>query len=74
MTTSYEYAEEYSDYGVYKIELENEKDLNILDFNSKSEVRKLGWPDVLLRKIQAGENDLNSIAYDMYILAFGTGG
>ena len=72
LTTSYEYAKEYSDYGVYKIELSNEKNLNILDFNNSAEVNKLKWPKIVVDKIREGKNDLNSIAYDMYILAFGT--
>ena len=73
LTTSYQYAENYADYGVYKIELTNEKDLNILDFNDNNEVARLNWPKVLVDKIKDGKNDLNSIAYDLHILAFNTG-
>ena len=72
LTTSYKYAEDYSDYGVYKIELANQRDLNILDFNNKKEVQKLGWPEVLVDKIIKGRNDLNSLAYDLYLLANGS--
>lgn len=71
LTTSYKYAEDYSDYGVYKIELANQKDLNILDFNNEKEVQKLCWPEVLVDKIIKGRNDLNSLAYDLYLLANG---
>ena len=31
---------------------------------------KLRWPEVLVKKIQSGKNDINSIAYDMYALAY----
>ncbi len=72
LTTSYEYAEDYSDYGIYKIELANQRDLNILDFSNEEEVQKLGWPEVLIDKILEGENDLNSLAYDLYLLANGS--
>ena len=71
LTTNYKYAEDYSDYGVYKIELANQRDLNILDFNNEKEVQKLGWPEVLVDKIIKGRNDLNSLAYDLYLLASG---
>ena len=71
LTTSYKYAEDYSDYGVYKIELANQRDLNILDFSNEEEVQKLGWPEVLVDKILEGRNDLNSLAYDLYLLASG---
>lgn len=69
LTTSYEYAENYSDYGVYKINLKNESELNILDFANQSEVARLNWPRILVQKIQNGQNDLNSLAYDLFILA-----
>lgn len=72
LTTSYKYAEDYSDYGVYKIELVDQIDLNILDFNNEKEVQKLGWPEVLVDKILEGKNDLNSLAYDLYLLASGS--
>ena len=72
LTTSYKYAEDYSDYGVYKIELANQRDFNILDFNNEKEVQKLGWPEVLVDKILEGRNDLNSLAYDLYLLANGS--
>ena len=71
LTTSYKYAEDYSDYGVYKIELADQRDLNILDFSNEEEVQKLGWPEVLVDKILEGRNDLNSLAYDLYLLANG---
>lgn len=73
LTTNIEYAEEYSDYGVYKIELKSEAQSRILDFNKSYDVKKLKWPKVLIDKIREGRNDLNSIAYDMYILAYNTG-
>ena len=69
LTTNYKYAQEYSDYGVYTIILKNEIDSKILDFNSPSDVKKLHWPKILIDKIKDGKNDLNSISYDMYILA-----
>lgn len=72
LTTSYEYAEDYSDYGVYKIELVDQRDLNILDFNNEEEVQNLGWPEVLVDKILEGRSDLNSLAYDLYLLASGS--
>lgn len=72
LTTSYEYAKDYSDYGVYKIELADQRDLNILDFNNEEEVQKLRWPEVLVDKILEGVNDLNSLAYDLYLLASGS--
>lgn len=73
LTTNYQYAEDYADYGVYSIDLKPEVKSKILDFNSKAEVAKLKWPRCLVDKIQAGQNDLNSLAYDMYILAYNTG-
>ena len=73
LTTSYEYAKDYADYGVYKIELASQRSLSILDFNDANEVRKLNWPEIVVKTIQAGKNDLNSIAYDLYILAYGEG-
>lgn len=72
LTTSYEYAKDYSDYGVYKIELADQRDLNILDFNNEEEVQKLRWPEVLVDKILEGRSDLNSLAYDLYLLASGS--
>lgn len=54
LTTSYEYAQDYSDYGVYKLELSAEQDLNILDFKNAAEVQKLKWPNVLVSKILEG--------------------
>ena len=73
LTTNIEYAEDYSDYGVYKIELKSEAQSRILDFNKSADAKKLKWPKVLIDKIREGKNDLNSIAYDMYILAYNTG-
>ena len=73
LTTSYEYAKDYSDYGVYQIELRNERSLNILDFKKKQKVQQLHWPDIVVKAIQSGKTDLNSIAYDLYILAYGEG-
>ena len=72
LTTSKEYAEDYADYGVYKIELKSEIKSKILDFDKTADVNKLKWPKVLVNKIKEGKNDLNSIAYDMYALAYGT--
>ena len=73
LTSSFEYAEEYSDYGVYAIQLKAETSLKILDFSKNNETRQLKWPKILIDKIREGRNDLNSIAYDMYILAYSTG-
>lgn len=73
LTTDFEYAEEYSDYGVYKIDLKPEASTKVLDFNAPADVKKLKWPKVLVDKIREGRNDLNSLAYDMYILAYSTG-
>ena len=69
LTTSYEYAEKYSDYGVYTIILKNEAKSKILDFNKDSDVKKLHWPKELIDDIRTGKSDLNGIAYDMYVLA-----
>lgn len=75
LTTGYKYAEDYSDYGVYKLELKSEVEhLDILDFDDDSEVQKLKWPSVLVQKIRDGESDLNGIAYDLYLLAYGDHG
>ena len=71
LTTSYEYAQDYADYGVYKIQLADQQKLNILDFNNTNEARKLNWPEIVVKTIQAGKSDLNSIAYDLYVLAYG---
>ena len=73
LTTSYSYAEEYSDYGVYIITLKNEAKSNILDFSKDSDVKKLKWPKELIYEIRTGKSDLNAIAYDMYVLC-GLGG
>lgn len=70
LTSSFEYAEQYSDYGVYAIQLKAETSLKILDFSKSNETRRLKWPKILIDKIKEGNNDLNSIAYDMYILAY----
>ena len=69
LTTCFEYAKEYSDYGVYTIILNNEAKSKILDFNKGSDVKKLNWPKELIDEIRTGKSDLNSIAYDMYVLA-----
>ena len=69
LTTDYSYAEEYSDYGVYTITLKSEAKSKILDFNKDSDVKKLHWPIELIDNIRTGNNDLNGIAYDMYVLA-----
>ena len=47
--------------------------MKILDFSKNNETRQLKWPKILIDKIREGRNDLNSIAYDMYILAYSTG-
>lgn len=73
LTTNYKYAQEYSDYGVYTITLKDEIGSKILNFNSASDIKKLHWPKILIDKIRDGKNDLNSISYDMYILANQTG-
>ena len=69
LTTDYNYAEEYSDYGVYTITLKSEAKSKILDFNKDSDVKKLKWPKKLIDEIRTGKSDLNAIAYDMYVLA-----
>lgn len=69
LTTDYNYAEEYSDYGVYIITLKGEAKSKILDFGKDSDVKKLKWPKELINDIRTGKSDLNGIAYDMYILA-----
>ena len=69
LTTSFEYAQDYSDYGVYKITLKSEAKSKILDFAKDSDVKKLKWPKELIDDIRTGKSDLNGIAYDMYILA-----
>ena len=74
LTSSYEYAQDYADYGVYTITLKGEINSRILDFNKPSDAKKLKWPKVVVDKIREGKNDLNSIAYDLYILAFDTNG
>lgn len=71
LTSSYSYAEDYADYGVYKIQLVDEKDINILDFNNTEDVAKLRWPKIVVDAVKNGRNDLNSIAYDMYALLHG---
>lgn len=73
LTTNFKYAQDYADYGVYKIDLNNEASSKILDFNDNADVSLLKWPTILIDKMREGNNDLNSIAYDMYILAFNTG-
>jgi len=69
LTTDFKYAEDYSDYGVYTIQLKDEAKSKILDFSSDADVKKLGWPKKLIDEIRVGDSDLNGIAYDMYILA-----
>ena len=73
LTTDYNYAQDYSDYGVYLIDLKNESKINILDFSKTTEVNKLNWPKALIDTIKNGNNDLNSIAYDLYDLAYNDG-
>lgn len=70
LTSSYKYAQDYADYGVYTIKLKDEVGSKIFDFNNATEVKKLKWPKVVVDKIREGKNDLNSIAYDLYILAY----
>lgn len=69
LTTDYDYAEEYSDYGVYTMSLKDEVGSKILDFSKSSDTKKLHWPKILIDKICTGKSDLNGIAYDMYLLA-----
>jgi hypothetical protein len=38
-----------------------------------TEVNKLNWPKILVDTIKNGNNDLNSIAYDLYDLAHNDG-
>lgn len=73
LTNDYNYAQDYSDYGVYLIDLKNESKINILDFSKQTEVNKLNWPKILIDTIKNGNNDLNSIAYDLYDLAYNDG-
>ena len=68
LTDDTEYAAEYSDYGIYEITIADDPEQNILDFDNAADVQKLGWPKVLVDKIQQGKSDLNAIAYDMWIL------
>lgn len=69
LTTDYAYAEDYADYGVYSIDLKHESQLNILNFKNSSEISKLKWPKILINQILTGKSDLNSIAYDLFLLA-----
>ena len=55
------------------MQLADQKELNILDFNNTNEARKLNWPEIVVKTIQTGKSDLNSIAYDLYVLAYGEG-
>lgn len=70
VSTDYGYAEEYSDYGVYQIDLKPEAQQSILDFSSSADIAKLHWPKRLVSQICLGKSDLNGIAYDLYALAF----
>ena len=72
LTSNFNYAKEYADYGVYILTLDKTVNLNICDFNKKTDVSKLHWPKIVVDAIKNGRNDLNSIAYDMYILAYQT--
>lgn len=72
LTDNIKYAEDYADYGIYKVILKGEINSNILDFDNDEDVSKLKWPALLISKIREGKNDLNSLAYDMYELAFGS--
>ena len=73
LTSNYKYAIDYSDYGVYAIDLKTETESNILDFNFMTDTNTLMWPKVLINMIKSGTSDLNGIAYDMYDLAFNNG-
>jgi hypothetical protein len=73
LTNDFNYAKDYSDYGVYSIDLKSETESNILDFNALGDIRELSWPKILIDTIKNGNNDLNSIAYDLYDLAFNHG-
>lgn len=53
----------YADFGVYKIDLKDETELNVLDFSNQDETSKLGWPAALIDKVNEGRTDLNDIAY-----------
>lgn len=71
LTDNVKYARDYSDYGIYKVILKGEASSSILDFNDAADVNKLRWPEVLIKEIQTGKHDLNSLAYDLYELSRG---
>jgi len=48
LTTDFTYAEGYSDYGVWKVLLNDSMKSSILDFSKPSETKKLNWPKVLI--------------------------
>lgn len=62
------YAFDYADYGVWKVNLDNEKTSKILDFSNDTDVKKLKWNPTLVSQIQSGKTDLNSIAAGLYNL------
>ena len=68
LTTDIKYAKEYSDYGVYKVTLKDAITSEICDFSNSAEVKKLNWPIQLIKQINTGKTDLNSIAYDLYLV------
>lgn len=72
LTSSYKYAEKYSDYGVYKVTLKDAIKSSICDFDNDSDVRQLNWPKLLIDQIRSGKSDLNGIALDLWIMVNGT--
>lgn len=73
LTTDFEYAKDYADYGVYKVILNDSVKSEILDFSNNKDIKKLNWPKLLINQIQSGKSDLNSIAFDLYSLIYGDG-
>ena len=69
LTRDFSYAKNYADFGVYKIDLKDETELNILDFSNQDETSKLGWPAALIDKVNEGRTDLNDLAYQLNVLA-----
>lgn len=69
LTKSQEYAEKYADYGVYKVTIKD--DLNILDFSSTEDLKKLKVPDILKEVFKKSSSDLNNYCHELYNLVFG---
>lgn len=69
LTDNFSYAEDYSDYGVWKVILNDSVKNQLLDFAKDSDCKKLRWSPELINLIRSGEHDLNSIAYDLYMIS-----